>query len=568
MGVLSVCPNESSECNFYNGEITIHVPNDNCWESKKEKSNDLNDQNINNENQESKNSKGIIPNKEKINLGKEENKIEKNEKEIKKIDDNKDINKNYNTNEKDKMEKGRNAIENVANKKEIKKEGEKYFEKIEQENIKKSNENKELIKNNEKNNIENNQLINKDNKNSNDLDLNKNVKNEDIFQGNNIDLKDFEGKNDFIQNYSNKEDNIDKNNINNNIIEQKYFFPLVGLNNIGSTCFMNSTLQCLLHISELSLYFLNEYPKDKSFLESKNKNIQTNGDISKAYYEVLKSVYNLSKKEIKFSYNSYAPFEFKKILGKYNSQFKKSEANDSKDLILYLLQTFHEELNYFGDKTIPKNIPMPDLTSRSNSFNYFTMTYQSTNFSKVSQLFYGTYENVIKCSKCKTIFYSYQKFEFISFSLYNYRNSIFNIRDGFRDNELAKKLEGENQYLCNKCQKLVDAELFTKIIETPLKLIINIDYGKDKINQVQKLIFEHEIDITEFLSFKLEKDIKYQLCAVCSHKGVSGPNGHYIAFCKNKENNKWFKFNDSSCQEVDKYELNRDNPYLLIYEKI
>ena len=33
-----------------------------------------------------------------------------------------------------------------------------------------------------------------------------------------------------------------------------------------------------------------------------------------AYYELVKSVDKLSKKEIKFSYNSYAPTEFKKIL--------------------------------------------------------------------------------------------------------------------------------------------------------------------------------------------------------------------------------------------------------------
>ena len=117
---------------------------------------------------------------------------------------------------------------------------------------------------------------------------------------------------------------------------------------------MNATLQCLLHVSELSNYCLYEYPKDKSFLKSNCKNILTKGDLSNAYYEVVKAVDKLSKDEIKFSYNSYSPSNFKTILGKYNPQFSQPEANDSKDLILYLLQTFHEELNYFGDKVIPK----------------------------------------------------------------------------------------------------------------------------------------------------------------------------------------------------------------------
>ena len=33
---------------------------------------------------------------------------------------------------------------------------------------------------------------------------------------------------------------------------------LIGLNNIGATCFMNSTLQCLSQTKSLTDYFLNE----------------------------------------------------------------------------------------------------------------------------------------------------------------------------------------------------------------------------------------------------------------------------------------------------------------------
>jgi len=45
---------------------------------------------------------------------------------------------------------------------------------------------------------------------------------------------------------------------------------------------------------------------------------------------------------------SFSPKTFKRVLGFHNRQFKDFKANDTKELLLYLLQTMHEELNYFG----------------------------------------------------------------------------------------------------------------------------------------------------------------------------------------------------------------------------
>ena len=349
-----------------------------------------------------------------------------------------------------------------------------------------------------------------------------------------------------------------------------YIFPLVGLNNVGSTCFMNATLQCLLHISELNSYFLTEYPNDHLVLNSKNASSDTKGNISLAYYNVVNGVYlqNLQYFNNPYMYNSFAPRDFKEILGSYNSQFRFYEANDSKDLILYLLQTFHEELNYFGDKAFPVAMPRPNQENRPETFNYFMTTYNIQNFSIISKLFYGTYENTIKCCNCNRVYFSYQKFEFISFSTYNYRNSVFNIYNGFQDNQNTQYLRGNNQYFCPACQSLQNGETCCKIIQPPSKLIINIDYGKNKIYQVRRLIFDEMIDITRFINFNFGKNIIYQISGVCTHLGSSGPSGHYIAYCRNKQNGLWYNFNDSCVRQVQKDEIYNGSPYLLLYEKI
>ena len=412
--------------------------------------------------------------------------------------------------------------------------------------------------------INTNNATNTNNNNNNNINI---IINEDKNNANNQN-----NQNQINNNYNQNNTGDDRDKYNNAPMNNTiYIFPLIGLNNVGSTCFMNATLQCLLHISELNLYFLNEYPNDYNILRTKNSSSETMGNISLAYYNVINEVYLKSiqcNNNYYMNNNSFAPNEFKETLGKYNSQFRYYEANDSKDLILYLLQTFHEELNYFGDQPFPVNLLRPNQLNRADTFNYFNNTYNIQNFSIVSKLFYGTYENIIKCCNCNKMYFSYQKFEFISFSTYNYRNGIFNIYNGFQDNQAIQYLQGNNKYFCPSCQNLYDGETCCKIITPPSKLIINIDYGKNKINNVKQLIFDEIIDITSFINFDFGKKIIYQISGVCTHLGSSGPTGHYIAYCRNKQTGMWYNFNDSFVRLCDKNEIYRGSPYLLVYEQI
>ena len=354
---------------------------------------------------------------------------------------------------------------------------------------------------------------------------------------------------------------------------KKINFHFNGLINIGSTCYMNATLQCLLHVSELVDYFLKEFPNDFSSLCQKNSQVPSKGNISRAFYKLIRGVYPQYDENNPFnsrtfgsgSNNPVSPDNFQKVLGDNNSQFKNFEANDSKDLILYLLQTMHEELNYFGDVNI--NLGQPNQYDRVNTFQFFFSAYERKNFSIISKIFYGTFENMTRCRGCQKILFNYQKFEFISFSTVDYKGKIFNIYNGFEDNQKISLLTGDNQFYCNICKKLCDADLCTKIIVPPNKLLINIDYGKNKKFSPSSVIFGEEIDITKYINFNFGVPIKYRLIGICTHFGYSGSYGHYVAYCKHP-NGKWFIFNDSTVNECSKNNIYGGSPYLLLYEKI
>ena len=342
-----------------------------------------------------------------------------------------------------------------------------------------------------------------------------------------------------------------------------YIFSMKGLKNIGSTCYMNATLQCLLHVSELIVYFMNDsldYVKGKS----NNLNPKTNKKSSNSFFSFL----GFGDSYDDSSYDrAFAPKDFKRTLGIYNPQFQKFEANDSKDLILYLLQTMHDELNYYGNRNQRLNY-VPNQYNIYETYNHFIANYNMNNFSKISLLFYGTYKNTTTCTICKKELYNFQKFEFISFGMYYYNRKKFNILDGFRDNSSPTMLKGDNKFLCNSCGGLQEAQTTCKIFEPPQKLLINIDYGKNKKYQPTAIEFSEEIDITEFVDFNFQQKIIYKIIGVCTHYGHSGSYGHYVAFCRNRENDKWYEFNDSFCSECNKREIYRGSPYLLLYERV
>ncbi|KAI8912490.1 hypothetical protein EDD86DRAFT_245388 [Gorgonomyces haynaldii] len=128
-----------------------------------------------------------------------------------------------------------------------------------------------------------------------------------------------------------------------------------GLQNLGNTCFMNSAIQCLSHTVPLTNYFLSgDWKHDLN----RDNPLGLHGKVPEAYYDLVRQLWN-SKNDRS---SSFAPRQFKYVMGELNSTFQGYGQQDSHELLSSLLDGLHEDLNRIKKKEYLEDPEMGTLT--------------------------------------------------------------------------------------------------------------------------------------------------------------------------------------------------------------
>uniref|UniRef100_A0A8C8GB93 Ubiquitin carboxyl-terminal hydrolase n=1 Tax=Oncorhynchus tshawytscha TaxID=74940 RepID=A0A8C8GB93_ONCTS len=181
---------------------------------------------------------------------------------------------------------------------------------------------------------------------------------------------------------------------------------LCGLSNLGNTCFMNSALQCLSNASPLTEYFLD----DQYEAEINRENpLGMRGEIAESYADLVKQMW--------LSRSSYvAPRTFKTQVGRFAPQFSGYQQQDSQELLAFLMDGLHEDLNRVKKKPY---LALQDAGGRKDEIvaKEAWTNHRLRNDSIIVDIFHGLFKSTLVCPECAKVSVTFDPFCYLTLPL-------------------------------------------------------------------------------------------------------------------------------------------------------
>ncbi|XP_058086865.1 ubiquitin carboxyl-terminal hydrolase 8-like isoform X2 [Magnolia sinica] len=180
---------------------------------------------------------------------------------------------------------------------------------------------------------------------------------------------------------------------------------LTGLQNLGNTCFMNSAIQCLAHTPKLVEYFLGDYSEE---INQENP-LGMNGELALAFGDLLRKLWAPGRTPV-------TPRLFKTTLAHFAPQFSGFNQHDSQELLAFLLDGLHEDLNRVQCKPY---IEAKDSDGRPDEEvgNEYWANHLARNDSIIVDLYQGQYRSTLVCPVCGKISVTFDPFMYLSLPL-------------------------------------------------------------------------------------------------------------------------------------------------------
>ncbi|KAF5889956.1 ubiquitin carboxyl-terminal hydrolase 8 [Clarias magur] len=214
---------------------------------------------------------------------------------------------------------------------------------------------------------------------------------------------------------------------------------LTGLRNLGNTCYMNSILQCLCNTPFMADYFNRNHYQDDI---NRSNILGHKGEVAEEFGSIMKALWSGQFKYI-------SPRDFKVTIGKINDQFSGYKQQDSQELLLFLMDGLHEDLNKADNRKRWKD-EASDSMDDVSAAEWAWQKHKLLNESIIVSLFQGQFKSTLQCLSCHHRSRNFEPFMYLSLSLASsYKCSLQECLKLFSKEE--KLTDGDKVY-CTHCK--------------------------------------------------------------------------------------------------------------------
>ena len=365
----------------------------------------------------------------------------------------------------------------------------------------------------------------------------------------------------------------------------------VGLVNLGNTCYMDSTLQALMHTKGLFDFYSQETLPIVTDAEN-------GGKLSKAYQHFVKKYSKKSHessfapRKLKHALQNHSIFkgkpEWKMVDGTYQEVIERFEICEQQDAYEFISKIFDSLGDEVGQKKLTKE-ELPSsysedfskaLLKRFNSFLYnYSIFNKLFSFGVKSKLRCYNDEEVVYDSEEDGIHISVQGALTLGFS--DDHSQKFTLESMLEEYFKEEASEGLRNYNCggkrditNKITKQLSLQSAPGLGGKEGYLILHLSRFEQIPGTENSKKIKNPVTYPEILSLKPSEQkgetVKFRLYSIVNHFGDVG-GGHYKAVIRDRNSGKWFEANDDRIKplSIEQVLTNyKDSSYIFFYEKI
>lgn len=205
----------------------------------------------------------------------------------------------------------------------------------------------------------------------------------------------------------------------------------VGLRNLGNTCFLNSALQCLSHMRLLTDYFLST-----RFQQDLNRGnpLGTGGELALVYNELIRELWFGSTSQL-------SPIALKRAIARFAPQFSGYQQQDAQELLAYMLDGLHEDLNRIKQKPYTEVQESDGKVEDAFVADEAWRRHLLRNDSIFVDHIQGQFKSTVVCPVCSKVSITFDPYNCIQLELPTKSTRVLNIivvsNDAVQENELS-----------------------------------------------------------------------------------------------------------------------------------